>query len=263
MSQYETYLNTLRLKEEKLCVELEKDPGRSNRELFHLMDNHQKYKDLQEKAENRLLSKIFDLELELGLVKPELIKRYNILKEMKKARGIIKYNNKKDMTMKKNFHWITLNFRILDQQLVANLEETIYIILDKKRFILDYIFNIEQRGETEEDIGYGLHCHILVNVKKNCKPINTGKAIHKDMKKYFSSFGFVKYEPVKRQNYYIKLQEYIRGFKKLEKMKKVIQDRILRRNNKKYDLYFKDKSKNEMIKKELIDEHIQKLQNSL
>jgi uncharacterized protein YqgV (UPF0045/DUF77 family) len=79
----------------------------------------------------------------------------------------------KDVVGEKNYPWwhltINVNYKVVPQEMAL---KKLHKFLEKA-FIKQYVYTIEQRGETDEEIGKGLHFHILV--EQNARDLSTFK----------------------------------------------------------------------------------------
>ena len=79
----------------------------------------------------------------------------------------------KDVVGEKNYPWwhltVNVNYKVVNQDMAM---KKLHKFLEKS-FVKQYVYSIEQRGETEEEMGKGLHFHILV--EQNARDLSTFK----------------------------------------------------------------------------------------
>lgn len=212
--------------------------NRKDKEILKLTENLERtnafpglsYSDLIEKATEQLNK--FEEDRWTRAIMCEI--RYDKLREkLREEHGLGKPINDKI----KGYSFITLNpppevemedFLDLTNRVASEFSE------DKETFECTF----EQRGEKIDDIGKGKHCHMII---KNSKYPSGGykqkmlQDINKIVKAFATEKGYKKlkcesidYKPIPTAEILEQKQNYIRGFKKSEKMEKVFYDKPFR-----------------------------------
>lgn len=99
------------------------------------------------------LSKIYEAFYEAGLVDRKIRDLEQKILNLNKTPGKVR---------KQFFYWVTIN-----PPPECHIRE-LHIATEKlasRSFIEDYVYVIEQRGETEEEAGKGIHIHLLFKIK--------------------------------------------------------------------------------------------------
>lgn len=138
------------------------DESQYERKLY----NH--YADIRSKVEDKMYERLYALklkaQLDRGTCKNKyLIGLYDEVKEIK---------NNSDI---KNL-WITVN-----PQENPEVLQDLQLAIEKlryKKFVLKLQYSFEQRGETEEDAGKGVHLHMLLQRDLSTRYDNVKRSIH-------------------------------------------------------------------------------------
>jgi len=179
---------------------------------------------LEELLEMELTEYGFFLERDKSYINP--IEYYTLLKKAKRA-----------LPPMHEFYWITIN-----PKPEASLQRFIALLNNfvKRKPVLDYVYNIEQRGETESDNGKGFHSHLLIKwvkaqnkyVKQFC--VSTFKSVVG-----YPSEQIINIRRISPDIYNDKLA-YLNGLKwDPDKDAKIVQDIIFRKKNNILELYKK------------------------
>lgn len=136
--------------------------------------------------------------------------------------------NKKDIYG----YWICVSPDEKNQDAYELLEKNLKLAC--KKGTQEIIFNMEQRGTTEETRGRGIHSHILMKYSDKEGNRIENKHVKYMLKNVYGKLGdiknehFIFFKPVTKEQYEKKLQ-YVKGIKKEKsKMYAVAQDKIWR-----------------------------------
>lgn len=194
------------------------------KQLVEEMNYH--YDKIKRRAYDEVIKRIYMDELLMHLEKGEyggqVQKVYNEVKA---------YKQEKEESKKKDYYgFFTFNFKpsitLLDVQNFIGK-------LISKTWLSEWYYTIEQRGETLDELGKGIHIHFLF--KRNIKPSHTNREIYNTFKKYTDTPQEIifktafKYYPKKFLNDKL---DYMTGKKWDEdKLQKVIMDKEFRKKN--------------------------------
>nr|UOF79429.1 rep protein [Cressdnaviricota sp.] len=110
----------------------------------------------------------------------------------------------------------------------------------KRRIIKDYIYSYEQRSETMEDIGKGLHIHMLIKVQSD-KSKYLRQYLGESFKRVigYNNNNIINIRHITKDMIEDKIS-YIKGYKwDKEKDKKILIDKEFRKNNNLLEFYLK------------------------
>lgn len=136
--------------------------------------------------------------------------------------------------------WITVNPK--PETTLTDLKNLITKFVGKKWITSKYAYTFEQRGETPETRGQGIHCHVLVEDRGKKIP----SEISRETKRHFSKIVDVsnshclniKFIPHK---YFNDKMEYLKGNKwDNDKLPKLQQDKEFRRLNELKEIYLSE-----------------------
>lgn len=133
----------------------------------------------------------------------------------------------------KNYHFVTVN-PAPDTDL--NVMETVVDSWVKQKYIESVEYVYEQRGDSEETMGQGMHIHAIV--KTNTKPSDFKKRVSQKFRNLVGSEKHVYITPIKNEKWLNDKKAYIRGDKNGDgKKEKTSIDRIWRENNYLKEIY--------------------------
>lgn len=96
----------------------------------------------------------------------------------------------------------------------------------KKKWIVDWMYVIEQRGECEDDVGKGMHCHIFTEVDSGKKIYQCRREMKNTFKNLIANAKHINVQYSKKSENF---KNYVMGVKKDEsKDKKLVWDSVWR-----------------------------------
>lgn len=194
------------------------------KQLINEMNKH--YEKIKQRAYDEVIKKIYMDELWRHLEKGEYGGQIQKVYNENKA-----YNLEKEEAKKKDYYgFFTFNFK--PSITLSQVQNFISKLLSKK-WLDEWYYTIEQRGENLDELGKGIHIHFLF--KRNKKPSHTNREIYNTFKKYTDTPEQIiyntafKYYPKKFLNDKL---DYMTGKKWDEdKLQKVIMDKEFREKN--------------------------------
>lgn len=135
------------------------------------MDEVQMVVDIRDQLKRDLIKEAMKIQVELGELGEDFQKLLAFRNEAKK-----RLDESKVHTAKNRWFWITINpepkcNRANFLKCTANLA--------KRSFVKNAMYVIEQRGESEDDMGKGFHCHMLVERDMSNKHDTPSKIIER------------------------------------------------------------------------------------
>ena len=204
---------------------------KDSEERERVLKNIQNLNNAKREISVSLFKKYTMLQLELGEADSELQLQYDNVKELKsRVKG-----------KKSKYCFFTLNFKS-----DVGLNDILYCMhqIVNKCWIRDWKYCIEQRGQTDEDMGKGLHVHLLMPKPSDKQPWNCKNEVWNNFKKYCGfdyKFVFESHFLIIPNDWVEEKIEYMKGNKIKDpdgsKAKKVEFDRKFRKLKNLQDLY--------------------------
>jgi len=142
--------------------------------MFHAAIDERAYAKVYEKYKMRVI----EAELQAGKGTPELLKLFDKLQKVREGRGT-------------KYLWVTVNPKEQDD-IVGSLNFSI-VKLQSKKWVKSIRWTFEQRGEIEEEMGKGIHLHMLVERCDETKRLDSARrTIHDIFDKWCGSTLHVK-----------------------------------------------------------------------
>lgn len=186
------------------------------------------HKHAEKATEKAWTASYAEMATKMGLSREDIYNKY-INEEFKKLESALKLNERlenlltqynitkgKEEKLEGNYFWITLRpgpehlHRFND---FKHLVDTKYIT---RSCFLSFILSWEQKGETEETMGEGYHCHILALTPNWLKKTQLIKDTKSTFNKFLNGFvpeAFVQVEYVRTVEHFHNINAYLRGYK--------------------------------------------------
>lgn len=190
-----------------------------------------KYNNIEESAEHevykQLCKKNINIQLEMGICKNDILQnKYNNTTELLELR---KRNRSQNY-----YVFVTFNFK---EDITIQDASTFIDKIISKDWINQYAYCYEQRGELLENVGKGLHMHMLIQ-RDNKKPCQVIRELYSTFKKY-TGYSLEQFKNPKNRN--VCFIPYSWGKDKIaymsgekddeEKQLKIVMDKVMRERN--------------------------------
>lgn len=118
------------------------------------IDEVQMIVDIRESFKREAIREVLKMQYELGMLGDDFQKILALKNETKK-----RLDESKLSTVKNRWFWITINPE--PKVSVAEFQKCVANVASRS-FVKQAMYVYEQRGETEDGIGKGFHCHMLI-----------------------------------------------------------------------------------------------------
>lgn len=187
------------------------DEASTNFEKQILLDQRNQINIEYDNIRKQIIKKIILKEYQAGLIWTDL-KKYD--DEVTKILIDKKSKQKKSTSKKvKDTHFITLNFKPLEEKDKKIIPDIIRDGLNDCKYIKNYRYCIEQRGKNPQSVGLGVHSHIIMTTTPNVRPESIRKSLYKKFSAYMSDKAKVDTQKIKTEKDERHFDDYILGIK--------------------------------------------------